>query len=225
MKKKPLNLPSQEIAQKVQLRFSKTGPLHFLSHHDLMRLFARACRRAGLPVRLTQGFDPRPRLVFATALELGVESLDEALEMELAQWTNPENVKRHLQEQLPEGLRILEAKLLPPRRSGLHPVEMTYRVRPPGGAQALGLTAGRLKEFLSRKELIFDRPRENRVQRLDLRPSLTDVAVDGADVVVSLRPTAQGAARPAEILAMLTGRPLAETRRWPTVKTSMPMAT
>jgi len=208
----------------VQLRFSKTGPLRFLSHHDMMRLFARACRRAALPVRLTQGFDPRPRLVFATALELGVESLDESLEMELSQWTSPESLKRRLQEHLPDGIRILETKLLPPRRSGLRPVEMTYRVSPPGGAATLELTAARLAEFLGRSELIFDRPRERRVQRLDLRPSLAGVAVDGADVVVSLQPTAQGAARPAEILSLLTGRPLAETRRWPAVKTSMRLA-
>jgi radical SAM-linked protein len=219
-----LNPSGQEIAQKVQLRFSKSGDLRFLSHHDMMRLFARACRRAALPVRLTQGFDPRPRLVFATALELGVESLDEALEMELSQWINPENVRRRLQEQLPEGIRISEAKLLPPRRSGLRPVEMIYRVSPPGGASSLGLTEERLREFLSRRELIFDRPRERRVQRLDLRPSVVDVAVDGADVVVNLRPTAQGAARPAEVLAMLTDRPLAEIRRWPVVKTAMRMA-
>ena len=218
-----MNSPGQNIAQKVQLRFSKTGELRFLSHHDMMRLFARACRRAALPVRLTQGFDPRPRLVFATALELGVESLDEALEMELSQWINPENVRRCLQEQLPEGIRLLEAKLLPPRRNGLRPAEMIYRVSPPGGASALGLTAPRLQEFLSRKELIFDRARERRVQHLDLRPSLADVVVDGEDVVISLRPTAQGAARPAEVLALLTGRPLAETRRWPAVKTGMRM--
>ncbi len=219
-----MNSPGQEIAQKLQLRFSKTGELRFLSHHDMMRLFARACRRAALPVRLTQGFDPRPRLVFATALELGVESLDEALEMELSQWTNPESIRRRLQEQMPEGIAILEAKLLPPKRSGMRPVEMIYRVRPPGGAPALGLTAETLREFLDRPELIFDRPRERRVQRLDLRPSVADVAVDGEDVVVSLQPTPQGAARPAEVLALLTGRPLTETRRWPAVKTSMRMA-
>jgi hypothetical protein len=62
------------------------------------------------------------------------------------------------------------------------------------------------------------------VQRLDLRPSLAAVAVDGEDVVVTLRPTAAGAARPAEVLALLTGRPLAETRRWPTLKSSMRLA-
>jgi len=220
-----LSLPAgQGIAQKVQLRFAKTGELRFLSHHDMMRLFARAVRRAALPVRLTQGFDPRPRLVFATALELGVESLDEVLEMELAQWISPESIRRRLAERLPRGIRLLEARLLPPRKSGGRPVEMTYRVSPPGGAAALSLSPERLSAFLARSELAFERPRERRLQKLDLRPSVMDVAVAGEDVVVILRPTPAGSARPAEVLALLTGRPLAETRRWPTVKTAMRMA-
>lgn len=189
-----------------------------------MRLFARACRRAELPVRLTQGFDPRPRLVFATALELGVESLDEALEMELSQWKKPETIRERLQAALPPGLEILSARLLPPRRRGQQPVEISYRVTLPGGARALGITPETLAEFLSRRELPFDRPREKRIQKLDLRPSLLALAAEGDDVVVKVRPLARGAARPAEVLALLTGRPLAETRRWRTVKTSMQMA-
>lgn len=212
------------IAQKVQIRFSKTGGLRFLSHHDLMRLFARACRRAALPVRLTQGFDPRPRLVFATALELGVESLDEVLEMELGEWTSPENIVRRLAAQMPPGIGLREVRLLPPRRSGQQPVEMTYRVSPPGGAPALGLSPPRIAEFLNSREMPFNRPREKRIQRLDLRPSVVAVVVEGDAVVVTLRPTPQGWARPAEVLALLTGRELAETRRWPTVKTAMRMA-
>lgn len=214
----------QPIAQKVQLRFAKTGALRFLSHHDLMRLFARACRRAELPVRLTQGFDPRPRLVFATALELGIESEDEALEVELSRWVSPDQTRGRLASALPAGLEVRSARLLPPRRSGERAVEMVYRVAPPGGAAAVGITPAGLKEFLARGELPFDRPRQKRIQQLDLRPSLLDARLDGADVVVRLQPTERGSARPAEIMALLAGRPLMETRRWPTRKLSMQMA-
>ena len=214
----------QPIAQKVQLRFSKTGALRFLSHHDLMRLFARACRRAGLPVRLTQGFAPRQRLVFATALELGVESRAEELEMELARWMSPEAIGRALAEEMPPGLEIGEIRLLPPRRGGERPVDITYRVSPPGGPAAQGLTPERLAELMGREEIAFERPREKRVQKLDLRPSLLGIEIDGDEVVIVLRPTERGAARPAEITSLLTGKPLMETRRWPTLKTAMRMA-
>ena len=73
------------IQQKVEIRFEKGEALRFISHHDLMRAFQRAVRRAGLPVRLTEGFNPRPRIVFPVALEVGVASLDEVAEIELTQ--------------------------------------------------------------------------------------------------------------------------------------------
>jgi len=35
--------------QKVSFSFSKRGQMKYISHLDLMRLFVRAMRRAGLP--------------------------------------------------------------------------------------------------------------------------------------------------------------------------------
>lgn len=216
----------QGIAQKVQLRFSKTGALRFLSHHDVMRLFARACRRAGLPLRLTQGFDPRPRMVFATALELGIESHSEAVDLELSRWVPPQKVRAEIASALPEGMEITAAKLLPPKRSGERPVEMSYRVLPPGSPATQGITPARIREFLAREQLLFERPREKRIQRLDLRPSLLDLELDAREgsLAIRLRPTQHGTARPAEILSLLSEKPLTETRSWPTTKTAMQMA-
>src|SRR3990167_11377873 len=57
----------------VRLRFQKKGTLRFISHHDLMRLLERALRRAELPIKMTQGFNPRLRMSFPLALALGIE--------------------------------------------------------------------------------------------------------------------------------------------------------
>ena len=66
-----------------RIRFTKTGRMRFLSHHDLMRLFERALRRTGLPLRMTEGYNPHPIISFPTALGLGIESLDEVLEFDV----------------------------------------------------------------------------------------------------------------------------------------------
>jgi radical SAM-linked protein len=218
-----LRSTGQSIAQKVQLRFSKTGALRFLSHHDVMRLFERACRRAGLPVRLTQGFAPHPRLVFATALELGIESQAEVLEIEMSRWMPPAQIRSRLGAQLPAEVAILEARLLPPTRSGERVVRMVFKVSLPG-AIASRLGPDRLAALLERSELPFDRHRQKRVQHLDLRPSLLALKLEGTELTVVLRPTQRGAARPAEVVSLLTDSLLSETRKWPTKKTSMQMA-
>ncbi|MDQ7779636.1 MAG: TIGR03936 family radical SAM-associated protein, partial [Planctomycetota bacterium] len=54
------------------MRLAKTGKLRFISHHDLMRTIERAVRRSGIPVECSEGFNPRPRISYPTALALGI---------------------------------------------------------------------------------------------------------------------------------------------------------
>ena len=116
------------IQQKVEIRFEKGEALRFISHHDLMRAFQRAVRRAGLPVRLTEGFNPRPRIVFPVALEVGVASLDEVAEIELTQCVASPEIHQRLSRALPPGLVLKTVKDLPPRRASQTVVRLTYRL-------------------------------------------------------------------------------------------------
>lgn len=95
---------------KVNFVFSKTGAMKFISHLDLMRLFTRALRRAGLPVKISQGFNPHMKLSIKRALKLGVESENEEAGVALKELMNYEQFKNRLQEQLPEGIKIKNAQ-------------------------------------------------------------------------------------------------------------------
>src|SRR5262249_10980397 len=99
--------PSGMAFDKVRIRFRKDGDLRMVSHHDLMRCFERMLRRAALPVRPTSGFHPKPRLVFALSLPLGVVGCDEVAELELDQPVSPAEVHQHLARQAPAGLTIV----------------------------------------------------------------------------------------------------------------------
>jgi radical SAM family uncharacterized protein/radical SAM-linked protein len=66
-----------------RIRFAKIGRAAFLGHLDLVRLIARTLRRADLPLAMTRGFSPKPRLVFGPALGLGVPSLGEMMDVDL----------------------------------------------------------------------------------------------------------------------------------------------
>jgi len=66
-----------------RLLFSKTGEAVWISHLDLMRLFQRAFKRAGLPLTHTQGYNPRPSVSIALPLSVGVESCCELLDFDL----------------------------------------------------------------------------------------------------------------------------------------------
>lgn len=91
--------------------FEKRSAMKYISHLDLMRLFMRALRRADLPIRITQGFNPHPKLSMSRALKLGVESGHEEAGIALNAYVKPEEFIARLQGQLPEGIFIKEANI------------------------------------------------------------------------------------------------------------------
>lgn len=86
--------------------FSKKGAMKYISHLDLMRLFMRALRRAQLPVKMTQGFNPHPKLSIKRALKLGLESENEEAAIVLKECISAEVFRVRLQQQLPKGIEI-----------------------------------------------------------------------------------------------------------------------
>jgi len=88
--------------------FSKKGLMKYISHLDLMRLFTRAFRRAGLPIKVSEGFSPHHKFSIKRALKLGVESDSEEATVSLTEPVKPEVFKQRLQTELPEGIDIRE---------------------------------------------------------------------------------------------------------------------
>ena len=89
--------------------FEKTGNAVWISHLDLMRLFQRTFKRAGLNLTHTQGFNPRPSVSIALPLSVGVESKCELLDFDLeGQMVPAEEILTRLNGNLVEGIRILE---------------------------------------------------------------------------------------------------------------------
>ena len=93
-----------------RLLFEKTGNAVWVSHLDLMRIFQRAFKRAGLPLTHTQGFNPRPSVSIALPMSVGVSSSCELLDFDLdtQEQTDNSEIRSKLNEALIEGVRILD---------------------------------------------------------------------------------------------------------------------
>ena len=91
-----------------RLLFEKTGNAVWMSHLDLMRLMQRAFKRADLPLKHTQGFNPRPSVSIALPLSVGVESCCELLDFEIdGEAPGHDQIKALLNEKLVEGIKVL----------------------------------------------------------------------------------------------------------------------
>jgi len=80
-----------------------------MSHLDLMRLMQRAFKRAGLPLKHSQGYNPRPSVSIAMPLSVGVESKCELLDFDLDGYTvSCGEMRDRLNTALVAGVRVLE---------------------------------------------------------------------------------------------------------------------
>ncbi len=93
----------------IRMKFTKCNNSKYISHLDLMRLFQRAFRRAGLHLKHTEGFNPQPKLAFATALSLGTTSEGEYLDAELEEGIDLLPFKQTINSVLPDGVVVLDA--------------------------------------------------------------------------------------------------------------------
>ena len=84
--------------------------MRFISHLDLIRLFQRALRRAGLPVTITKGFSPRLKVSITKALKLGVESGHEEAVICTDEPLDTKSFMEAINKQLPGGIKVTGAE-------------------------------------------------------------------------------------------------------------------
>ena len=99
-------IPNTTKAQRLRLWFGKQGNMALMSHLDLIRLFDRVVRRAGLPIAFTGGFHPMPRISLATALALGATSSGEIADFELTLPVEVDTFREKLAREMPTDIPI-----------------------------------------------------------------------------------------------------------------------
>jgi radical SAM-linked protein len=185
--------------EKFRIRFRKDGDLRLVSHHDLMRCFERMLRRAALPFSSTQGFNPKPRLVFALSLGLGIVGCQEVVELELDAELTPQELHHRLAEQAPAGLTILHVSRIDPRQTA-QVRRVVYRLPVPAGR--LAEARPRLAELLASDQCWIERSRPQ-PRRVNIRPYLLDLRCLDEALEIDLLVTPGGTARPDELLRHL----------------------
>lgn len=101
------------------LTFSKTGTICYTSHLDMMKMFKRVFKRAGIKQSYSQGFNPHPKMTFAQPLSLGYWGLGELLEFETEEDYGADSIKNTLAPLMPEGIVITDCSISGPSKKTL----------------------------------------------------------------------------------------------------------
>jgi len=199
------------LPQKWSIWFAVEGDLRFASHHDMMRLLARLASRAHLPVRFSQGYNPRPILSLACPRPVGVATRCDLLVTFLDAPRGRDEDEKSLLEKLaasaPPGLRFLRAKPLE-GKAAPQPGRIDYER--PVSAELAAIVSRRLDELAATDCWPMERQtpakRGGKVpeaRSFNIRPLLTDIRLEGGMLRWSHVCHGKMWARPGEFLRLL----------------------
>lgn len=156
--------------------FEKTGNGIWISHLDLMRLFQRAFKRAGLTLTHTQGFNPRPSVSIALPLSVGVESYCELLDFDLeGMAVSCDEICRRLNENLTEGIRVHSVYKDAMKIRDLAYLECKVLLNYDGGITREAETA--INELFNGQSLVVPKKGKNGVQDQDILPMIRKMEI------------------------------------------------
>ena len=163
--------------------YHKAEAARFISHLDILRALQRAFRRAGLPLRYSDGFNPHPELSFASALATGMTSDAEWFEVELTQDMTPEAFVSAVNPVMPRGLSVSDAREMP---LGIKTLTSCTR------AAEYRITISTEQEFekdllektlhgLLSGEIIVNKRTKSGIKPVDIRPQVLRAIVEGIE--------------------------------------------
>ncbi len=201
--------PDQAPKYRLRLTFAKKAQIKYISHLDLALTWERALRRAQIPLAYSQGFNPQPKMQFASSLPLGTISRAEIVDVIITEPVEPTVAFEKIQGALPSGVELCsieEAPLKTPAlQSLLRQAEYWVTVETELSAEAL---APRIETLLAADKIMQTRQRKKRAEEIDLRPWLYELylkSVADGEVRLHMRLAAgqSGNLRPAEVLKAL----------------------
>ena len=160
--------------------FEKTGNAVWISHLDLMRVFQRAFKRAGLLLTHTQGFNPRPSVSIALPLSVGIESSCELLDFDLeGEKLSCDEIQHRLNENLVEGVKILAVYEDFSKLKNLAYLDCILTLEYDDGIPADAETE--LTALFSREEVIVEKRTKNGPKPENIIPLIRSIRIEKRD--------------------------------------------
>jgi len=173
-----------------EICFSKEGDIKYISHLDVMRMFRRAFKRAGLDLVYSNGFNPHPKLSIAAPLPLGFTSTDEWMDVETKEDFRADNLKQALQQEMPVGITILEVRakeLQPNKANPMLAARVTaakYMIAADLPEQTLAkIQQDTAEQFLAQEHIFVEKRQKKKktMQKVDIRNKIRSLLLHRVD--------------------------------------------
>lgn len=195
-----------------RVKYAKDGSARFIGHLDLVRIFDRAMRRAGIPVAYSQGFHPHPKISFGPPLPLGMRSSAEYADFSLS--TPCPEAGALLARSLPEGMQVLSIWPVSEKAESLTQILTLAEYRVICGMD--GRTKENITRILEHDHIPVERTSKSGTKEVDIRPGIIEITIlpDGSGFTMLLGQEMGKSARPSEVIGRILapGEPFEATR-------------
>jgi len=200
----------------LKVSFSKKGEAKYFGHLELVKIFLRAISRAGIPIKFTQGFHPKPKISFEDPLPVGLESLNENFYLSLRGDVKPQSIIGRTNKHLPKGLKILDSQLAIRKPVFEAMSSSTYLVTKKDGF----FNEKDLICFKNKKELIITRTgAKGKTKNIDLKEMVLKIELpDSNRLKMTLKKEPGRTVRPFEVIEKIFFLPVEEIKQAAIVK-------
>jgi radical SAM family uncharacterized protein/radical SAM-linked protein len=192
--------------------FNKLGRARFLSHLELSTALIRALRRSSLALVYSSGYHPHPKISFATATAVGMESNQEYMDVTALEYPSALNLlKKEINSALPPGIKIMEIKTLSPDTKALSQTiyGFIYELCLPANINEnqLNIIKENMEKFLVSASFKIQRISKGKTVIKDIRPFVKGMTLNADEkrIEVTVLYTQEGSARPFDIIVHVLG--------------------
>src|SRR5450755_356815 len=163
----PGGQPPAPTVQFLLVTYAKRGRMRFASHRDVGRAFERAVRQAGVPIARSAGFNPHPKISYASGTQTGVASEAEYLTLALTVAQDPARLGAALDRGLPDGIDVIEVREDSGGALNGRLTASEWLMELPGISPDAAIAA--VRQFLAAADAPVERLTSKGVRRLDAR--------------------------------------------------------
>ena len=187
----------------IRCKYAKLGEISFISHLDLLRIFIRALRRENINVNYSQGFHPHPKMSFSPALSLGVESICEYVDIDIADEIGMEEFQSRLNHALPRGVEITHCEEVS-KLGGITVLSShsQYEFHIEHLDEKMNQS---IEKILGSEEIVIEkRNKKGKMLAINVRERIVDAFVKDGKIYATLLNSTNGAMKPSEFMQILS---------------------
>ncbi|MBR5242343.1 MAG: TIGR03936 family radical SAM-associated protein [Clostridia bacterium] len=167
----------------VRIMFKKLGDLQYISHLDLVRTMSKVVTRTKLPLWYTEGFNPKPKMVFAAPLSIGTESFCEFMDLRLTERVPKEEVKARFNMNMADNLQVIEAYYPDAPLTDLKWLSYTVKISTLGADSSM---VDACRAFLDSERIEIQKKSKKGEITADIKPMIKEYALDIEDGIIKL---------------------------------------